>query len=434
MRTLFLAVLISIVGCSARTGGNAGGDAGDDGGGGGDDAPSTFDAAACATGTQQVVAAPVDIIIDIDQSASMGEEITGVVDNINTNLAAILTASNLDWRVILVAGALCIQPPLGAATTAPGCYASNLPRYTHIDFAVNSSDALTAFLWAYDGNGKQANTCIKTTLPNKYKDSLRFDAHKFFIAITDDDPISFNAAAAGRNLTTATNSDFTANFQCPTYADSAATGRGAEWKLGPLASDPFAGSFPEELYKLQPAGMFGTPTNRKWTFHSIIGLNSGAGLPVLGPTAPIVALGSVCSFTKPGGGVNTGETSGVEYQKLSRLTGGLRFPSCNTNYSPVYQAIANTITPLACVFDVSSTSLGQIDPTKTNVTFDKMDGTGPKIIPRDDTAPCDAGANGWQWVDATYTKLKLCGQACADVKATANGKVAITVGCTTVIL
>lgn len=48
---------------------------------------------ACATASAEVSPTPVDIIFAIDQSASMGEEIQGVIDNLTANLTSVLDSS-----------------------------------------------------------------------------------------------------------------------------------------------------------------------------------------------------------------------------------------------------------------------------------------------------------------------------------------------------
>lgn len=376
--------------------GNGSGDGAVDPGDGGLGDGGGPDAAACAVASDEPATQPVDIIIAIDQSASMGEERQGVEDNINTNLAAILEASGLDYRVILIQSGFCMQPPLG---NPADCTASNPPRYYNVPHPVNSSDALTIFLWSFEGWAKTPNTCDRTfNAAVQWSDKVRPGALKVFIAVTDDDPVSFSAASLGC-------SDCPMH-QCPTFADSP-----ADW--------PGGQDFPTELYAL-PGGVFGTPAEPQWVFHSIIGVDQPYD-----PSAPVTPLNQTCAYNN-----NTAETSGVEYQKLSRLTGGLRFPSCDTDYSPVFQEIASTIVPLACEFLLSSTSLGQIDPGETNVEWDPMDGSGATTIYMDDSAPCDAGANGWQW-NEDFTRIRLCGPACDAVQATPTGRVSIVVGCRT---
>jgi len=354
----------------------------------------------CLTASDEVVPAPIDIIISIDQSASMGEEIQGVKDNLNTNLVSILSAAGIDFRVIFVTGVTDL--PTGA-------------RYFQCQAGVNSSDMLTLLLWTYVGDYKAPNTCDRQTgAVDAWRDWLRFDSLKVFIAVTDDDPSSFDCDYASSTCTEDCAGclndceGWCPMFQCPTYADQPAAWGGDD--------------FPTELYRLEPSGMFGTAEDPKWIFHSIVPVTS-----MLTPDQPLTPLMNVCNESG-----NTGETSGVEYQKLSRLTGGLRFPSCDTDYSPVFESIAGTIVPMACKFYLEHTDLGTPDPTKTNVEIDFGDGLGPQIIPQDNTAPCDGGANGWQW-EVEGEVIRLCGPVCENLKSTPEATVTITVGCATVI-
>ena len=105
----------------------------------------------------------------------------------------------------------------------------------------------------------------------------------------------------------------------------------------------------------------------------------------------------------------------------------MRFPSCNTDYSPVFTRIASTIIPLACEFVVETT--GTPDRAHTNVTFEPSGGGVPETILLD-SRPCDAGSDGWQW-NADFTRVRLCGAACDRVTADPEGHVRINVGCAT---
>jgi hypothetical protein len=330
----------------------------------------------------------------------MGEELQGVIDNINEHLAAILAREKIDYRVVLIGGDFCILPPLGPSASAPECYGSNPPRFFHARNGVNNSDALTLFLWTYDGYTRRPNTCDKVERPDvRWKQHLRYGALKVFVVFSDDDPSSFSAERLGcRNCPL---------HNCPTFAD-----RGADWG---------GGDFATELHKLEPRGMFGTPDARKWIFHSIVGVPRQ-----MPPDEPVTALDDVCRF-----GGNAAETAGVEYQKLSRLTGGMRYPSCNSDYSPVFRSIAASIIPLACTYRLESTEVPSIpDLSRVNVLFNPNDGTGVRTILRDDSAPCDAGASGWQLANHD-TEIVLCGGACEVVRAAPNGLLSIEVGCQT---
>lgn len=133
---------------------------------------------------------PVDIIIGVDTSGSMDEEIVFVQQNLNT-FSQQITDSGIDVHVIMLAtegvtmmggglfggglfgggdseNAVCIGPPLGSGQ-CPGD--SNPPVYTHIDTEVGSNDVLGVFVNAYP----------------QYKASLREGSLKTFVSVTDDD-------------------------------------------------------------------------------------------------------------------------------------------------------------------------------------------------------------------------------------------------------
>jgi hypothetical protein len=380
------------------------------------------DAPACATASAKLIKAPVDVIVAIDGSPSMGEEQAAVIDNINTKLAAVLDAAGLDYHVVMVSGGYCFKGPLASDAPCTEPNRTKLPRFFHSVQAVNNSDALTLLLWTYDGYTRPPNTCDKKAAPAlKWRDQLRAEAMKYFVVVTDDDPSSFDYTYANARALSETgvacpakpgkiDSTYCAYWNCPTFADKTADWGGE--------------GFEKELYKLTPAGMFGSETNRKWVFHAIVGVPSE-----LAPEAPVAPLTPACSEDG-----NTGENTGTEYQLLAKRTGGVRFPVCRTatggGYAPVFSKISSKIVGVtACEYKLSSTGLGMIDLARVNVSLDPGDGTGNKTIPNDATKPCDGGANGWQYKDGGST-IVLCGAACEASKS-AKAKVSVYVGCAT---
>jgi hypothetical protein len=141
--------------------------------------------------TAQNTLQPADIIIGIDTSGSMDEEIMFVQQNLNAFSQQIID-SGVDVRVILIGtegmttmqmpgglfggggdqqNAICIGPPLGSGM-CPGD--SNPPVYTHINTEIGSNDILDVFVRAYP----------------QYAPQLRPDSLKTFVAVTDDDAVS----------------------------------------------------------------------------------------------------------------------------------------------------------------------------------------------------------------------------------------------------
>jgi hypothetical protein len=141
--------------------------------------------------TAQSILQPADIIIGIDTSGSMDEEIMFVQQNLNAFSQQIID-SGIDVRVILIGtegmtmaqmpgglfggggdqqNAICIGPPLGSGM-CPGD--SNPPVYTHVNTEIGSNDILDVFVRAYP----------------QYAPQLRENSLKSFVAITDDDAVS----------------------------------------------------------------------------------------------------------------------------------------------------------------------------------------------------------------------------------------------------
>jgi len=94
--------------------------------------------------------------------------------------------------------------------------------------------------------------------------------------------------------------------------------------------------------------------------------------------------------------------------------------------------IAGT-TALSCEFDVPTPPDGKaIDPDKVNVDYyrggDTSDPASKVELYRDDTAPCDTGANGWQYFEGG-TKIHLCGPACEEARGDASARVVVSVDC-----
>jgi hypothetical protein len=157
--------------------------------------------------------APADIIIAVDNSGSMDEEIAFVRSELN-EFSAQIEASGVDVRIILISAAyappgtsvpnddddandesdedaeeddngICIDAPLGSGSCPAD---SNAPRYTHIPTEVGSHDALNLIIEEF---------------PN-YQSQLRPEATKTFVVVTDDNAEDApNDSAAGFRMSVA---------------------------------------------------------------------------------------------------------------------------------------------------------------------------------------------------------------------------------------
>jgi len=327
---------------------------------------------ACTTYTEEAKKPAVDVVWVIDNSCSMGDEIAKVRDQINKSFVPSISKSIIDWQVIMISkrGTSSQDVCVDPPLAAAAC-GNNPPKFTQLDCEVDSSDSLYAAAFSYGGVGfPPLFSCNLTGGP--WNKLARFDATKVFVEVTDDeaDFPGWNAAAFDN------------------------------WALT-LA---------------QPAGMFGTAQNRKYIFHSIIGADA---------TDPTKTCNSA------GDGGNAAVAPGVEYQALSKLTGGIVRSICEPDWSDIFNTIAaGIVDKLSCEFVVPAPKDGgTIDPNKVNVSFTPKGGSAQEVL-QDNNQPCGQGADGWQW-DATKTKVLLCGPTCDKVKSDDGGKIDIVVGCAT---
>lgn len=89
-------------------------------------------------------------------------------------------------------------------------------------------------------------------------------------------------------------------------------------------------------------------------------------------------------------------------------------------------------TAKTCEFEVPHPGdAAAVDPTKVNVDYYKSGGStdADRVeLYRDDTKPCDGGADGWQYT-ADQTKIVICGPTCGEVLADSQAKVVVSLGC-----
>ncbi len=333
-------------------------------------------------GVNAAADAGVDIVWVVDNSGSMGDEVAKIRTNLNNSFLSIIEASNLSWNLMMVTErgtggeAICVDsPPAG-----PLC-ADAPPRFYHVNCQVQSTDALVNLAYAYDAIlppftpfgstlcGFPAMPGFPLAPPEKtWNNFSRLNATKVFIIVTDDES---DAQAA----------DFD------------------NWLLNTA----------------QPAGVFGSVADRRYILHGILGMDAN------NPNA-------TCSSS-----TNSAVEPGLVYQSLATLTGGMVASICEDDWSPVFQDIADSIvTRLGCEYPVPEPPDGQtLSENGVNVIYTPGEaGSSAETIPRDNTAGCADGADGWQWNDAK-DKILLCGATCERIKNDPDGKVEIKFGCDT---
>lgn len=341
---------------------------------------------------------PVDVIIFIDNSGSMGNEILGVQTNINVNFANIFENSGIDYRVILVsrhgavgAESVCIEAPLsgipqGGCANPPAQPVFNPGKFYHYSVELASHDGLCKLLSAYDG-----------TLADDFglgvggwQQWLRPEASKSFIVLTDD---GVTCSFMGTNM------DDNDNVN-----DGVTTGDKFDNLLLTLAPEQF--------------GM--DASSRRYQFYSIAGMpyNNPKDLPYEAKD-PIVT-GKCPTAVAPGSG----------YQQLSKVTNALRFPLCDTtSYSVIFQAIASGVidsAALECEFPIPEAPEGKMLDTESIVVEFTPDGMGMPIQFTQVASLADCTPSSF-YIDATT--IYLCPAACDAIQGNIAAELSVNFTC-----
>lgn len=182
-----------------------------------------------------------------------------------------------------------------------------------------------------------------------------------------------------------------------------------------------ADHFESRLFALRPA-RFGTASARNYVFDSIIGLHENS--PRLSPwTASDPLVTPLC--TGNGGNVRQ---NGLEYQKLSIRTGGVRYPICEyQSFDAVFREVASGIvqsSQLACDFAIAAVPPGS---SMNDASLEFVPGTTAPRVPLTRVAGAAACTGDAFFVDgATIT---LCPAACARWQADEDARVDVLFAC-----
>jgi hypothetical protein len=384
-------------GGSASTATNSGGGSGEGGG-------LNFDAgvtdsslnpdSACATqsSTATLVKKPVDVIVLIDNSGSMTEEIVGVQKNINTNFATILDGSGLDYRVILISRhgkatsgqSICVEAPLsgipaGGCATPPAKPVNNPSKFYHYSTEIGSLDSLCKIISTFTAPDEFM------LAPNGWSEWARPEAFKVFVEITDD------------------------HASCGAYLDKNTVVGGGE----------AATKFDTDLLALSPV-QFADGAARNYAFYSIVAMAYNTP-----PTDPYEPADPVLTTKCP-----TASNSGTGYQALSVLTNSLRFPLCDTtSYDVVFKAIAQGViegAKVSCDFPIPEAPGGKkIDLASVVVQYTAGGvGNATDFAQVADAASCKPGA-----FYLTTDTIHLCPDTCAVVQGDEKAAINVLFAC-----
>jgi hypothetical protein len=371
--------------------------------------------AACAAlaETAQRSYRPIDVVFLIDNSASMDDEIAAVERSINRDFANIMEQSGLDYRVIMISrygapGAavgnsdnpICIGAPLSPdACDSDASEPRNGARFFHYSANVQSHDGWCVLLDSFeqpDEFGDVARPGWATLAAHGWSAYLRPEAFKTFVAISDDD---VDCRAGTRSF-----SDH-----------STASG-------GEIAAQ----AFDTALLQLSPK-QFGTAKSRNYVWHSIVGLRAfSASTSAWAASAPIET--GVCG--------NGALGPGTGYQALSRLTQGLRYPSCDPDHlDTVFNTIAHGIVGTAridCQWQIPEPKAGEsFDHGRVNVRYVPSGGASTLNIGHvPDARHCAAG--GWYYDNPEAPQnISVCPSTCAVLQRDASARVDVLFGCAT---
>ena len=333
----------------------------------------------------------MDIILVIDNSGSMTDEIIAVEENINTEFADIIGDSGLDYRVILLSmhgdasddQSICISPPLAGEPGDDDPCEGNvdndpLPpndRFFHYTVEVRSHNALAVIVETYDDGDLSDFTDVG------WSEWLRDDAVRIVVVITDDE---------------------------------------AERRDSPIEGI-LADEFDEAVLGLDPPH-FGGPGNRNYIFYSIVGLDEND--PPTEPYQPDEPL-----VEDQCGADGDARAPGLEYQQLSRLTGGLRFPICEyESFGPIFNVIAEGVIEAAriqCDFPMPLPPDDlDLDPGTLTLEYTPESGIEELLIRVDDEAACVP--NGFY---LQGSRVFLCPDLCAQVEDLEQGQLSVFLGC-----
>jgi hypothetical protein len=308
--------------------------------------------------------APVDLVIAVDASGSMGDEAARVQDNLN-RFSESVDAAGADLRVVLITRAsfVSVPPPLG----------TDAGRFRFIEAPVESNDALTYLLGHFED----------------YNDFLRPNATTHFLVVTDDE--SFFSPSCFLSMMT---ERLGHPFHYHAIAAENASMAPAEQSL-PVV-DPAACTC---------APM--TPIERPINGYAVYG--GQMSTPGCAFQAPPGVYGNGCLGSA---------AAGDRHVALAQATGGLVASICATDWSSTFDALSAAVTrsALPCAVDVPDSPDGYaVDLDELRVAHTPEGGT-PNAFTRATDATC--GDGDW-YLDsgATPARVQLCADVCAEVSS-----------------
>ena len=237
------------------------------------------------------------------------------------------------------------------------------------------------------------NSFADPLMQNGWIELLRPEAFKAFTMVTDDD------------------------FGC--------------WRLlnlPELSPEETAQDFDTWILETAP-DYFGTASNRRYAWHSLVGVGLQGTDEPYEATEPVNDLQCSSAYAK-----------GHMYQHLSVLTGGLRYPVCSfDSYDAVFQRIAQAVVEQAmvpCIWDLPDPPEGEtFDKDFVNVNYLPSDGSGLVELGAFENASDCNDSEGWYYDDPDNpTSIVTCPETCRRLENDTGARVDVGLGCATRVM
>jgi len=292
---------------------------------------------------------------------------------------------------------VCVPPPLGVGPGGTEPCGDNAPRFHHLDnypFGVTSRNGMWLaigmynryYTWA-DDSGPEGGGWAKWA---------RFDAIKHFIVITDDD----------------------ARVPGVEQGDASIIGNATEpWDVFDrlILGD----------HRFGPPGMFGSEDERKYVYNTVCGWAYPGG------DSASANDGGGCIGSASESNPIHATSPGTQHQKLAVLTGGVVESVCRSDWSFVFDRLADkAINAIGCEIGIPSQKDNPVDSDKVLVRFTDAAGSSQDLPRVSSKSECDQATMGWYYDSKDSPKtIVLCPNACDAVGATSAVQLDVFLGC-----
>jgi hypothetical protein len=172
----------------------------------------------------------------------------------------------------------------------------------------------------------------------------------------------------------------------------------------------------QSTFETQVAGLAAPGFGTDWRFHAVVA------------EAPPYDFNSHC-FT-------LSAAVGTTYIHLQQAHGGQFFSLCDTDWSPLFTTLAQSVTQglaLPCTFAIPSPPAGEVlDPNEVNFVYTPSGGVPSTVANVGGPSGCNGGP-GWYYDDPmTPTQIIVCPATCTALQADPTGNVSVEFGCGTV--